>query len=285
MHTPNEEQAEYWGKSPSGVKWLTYEDQLDHVFTPVLDLVLSRANIVEGMRVLDIGCGTGVSSLAAAKRVGGSGHVQSADISQAFLDRAQERARAENLTNMSFLCADAQTQAFPEGEFDAAISRFGVMFFQDSVAAFRNIASALKPGGQMTFAAWGPLAGNPWFKIPHVSATARLGNPPKYGRFAPGPLAFHDLDHVAGMMNDAGLTDIKADPVPLSLPGFNGVPGTAALCTRVGPAARVIGYFNGTDEDVAAIEADVAKNLEQFDTENGIEIPAIINLFQARRAA
>ncbi len=284
MHTPNEEQAEYWGKSSSGVRWLTYEDQLDHVFAPVLNLVLNRANIGDGMRVLDIGCGTGVSSLAAAKRVGSSGHVQSADISQAFLDRAEERARAENLNNMSFLYADAQTHAFAEGEFDAAISRFGVMFFQDSVAAFRNIARALKPGGQMTFAAWGPLSTNPWFKIPHIAAAARLGNPPKYGRYAPGPLAFHDLDHVAGMMAEAGLTDIEANPVPLRLPGYNGVKGTAALCTRVGPAARVISHFNGTERDVAAIETDVAKEVEQFDGKNGVEIPAVINLFQARRA-
>ncbi|MFY2826671.1 class I SAM-dependent methyltransferase [Ruegeria sp. MALMAid1280] len=284
MTSANEEQAEYWGQSENGTKWLTYEDQLDHAFAPVLNLVLNRAELSAGMKVLDIGCGTGVSTLAAARRVGPDGQVLAADISQPFLDRATARALENGLDNIQFQYADAQTFAFEPDLMDAAISRFGVMFFSDSVAAFANIAKALKPGAQMTFAAWAPLDVNPWFRVPHIAAVKRLGHPPRVDRYAPGPLAFHDLDHVTGMMVQAGLSDVKAEAVPVKLQGVNGVEGTAALCTRVGPAARVIAYFDGDERDVQAIQKDVTTEFQHLQNGTKPHIPAVINLFQARRS-
>ncbi|WP_170399023.1 class I SAM-dependent methyltransferase [Ruegeria arenilitoris] len=284
MTSANEEQAEYWGQSESGTKWLTYEDHLDHAFAPVLDLVLNRADLSVGMKVLDIGCGTGVSTLAAARSVGPDGHVLAADISQPFLDRAATRASEDGLDNIRFQFADTQTYSFEPALMDAAISRFGVMFFSDSVAAFANIAKALKPGAQMTFAAWGPLDVNPWFRVPHIAAVKRLGQPPRVDRYAPGPLAFHDLDHVTGMMVQAGLSDVKAEAVALDLQAVNGVEGTAALCTRVGPAARVIAHFDGDERDVQAIQKDVTAEFHHLQSQAEPHIPAVINLFQARRS-
>ncbi len=280
----NEEQAEFWGKSEQGAKWLTFEDQLDHAFAPVLDLVLNRAALSPGMRVLDIGCGTGVSAIATARAVGAEGHVLAADISQPFLDRAAKRAESERLRTLTFQYADAQTFAFEPGQMDAAISRFGVMFFNDSVAALRNIANALKPGGQMTFAAWGPLADNPWFKIPHVAAVQRMGQPPRVDRYAPGPLAFHDLDHVKGLMTQAGLSDVTGEAVPVDLTGFGGVEATAHLVTRVGPAGRVVAHFEGDAADTDAIQATVAEEFRQYQSGSDVLVPATINLYQARRA-
>ncbi|WP_271947212.1 class I SAM-dependent methyltransferase [Ruegeria faecimaris] len=284
MQSVNEEQAEYWGKSESGAKWLTYQDQLDQLMASVLDLVLENAQLKLGMHVLDIGCGTGESSLAAARLVGPDGDVLAADISQAFLDRASARASENGLSNISFQHADAQIFGFPANQLDSAISRFGVMFFDDTVAAFANIARALKPGGQMTFAAWGPLDDNPWFKIPHIAAVKRLGQPPRVDRYAPGPLAFHDLDHVTGMMQQAGLSDIQAQAISLNLPGAGGSEEIAALCTRVGPAARTIAHFEGTEQDAAAIQHEVCQEFAQFTSETGLHIPAVINLYQARRS-
>lgn len=282
--TENEEQAEFWGKSEQGAKWLTFEDQLDHAFAPVLDLVLNRAALSWGMRVLDIGCGTGVSAMAAARAVGAEGHVLAADISQPFLDRAAERAERHGIQTITFQQADAQTYAFEPGRMDAAISRFGVMFFSDSVAAFRNIASALKPGGQMTFASWGPLDVNPWFKIPHVAAVQRMGQPPRVDRYAPGPLAFHDLDHVKGLMTQAGLSDVSGEAVTVNLTGFGGVESTANLVTRIGPAGRVVAHFEGDGTDTMAIQEAVAAEFRQYQSSSDVLIPATINLYQARLA-
>ncbi|MEO1108212.1 MAG: class I SAM-dependent methyltransferase [Pseudomonadota bacterium] len=285
MAIANEEQAEYWGNSASGVKWLTFEDQLDHLMTPVLKLVLDRADLELGTRVLDIGCGTGASSIEAATCVGPDGHVLGADISSSFLDRARSRAADAGLKNTEFQHADAQVFPFKAEDRDALISRFGVMFFADSIAAFSNMAKALKPGAQMTFAAWGSLYGNPWFRIPHIAAISRLGDMPKVDRYAPGPMAFHDIDHVTGILAKAGLTDIHADSVQLDLNGIGTELDSAALCMRVGPAARVISHFEGTAKDIAAIEASVARELAHFVTANGLKIPALINLYQARRGA
>ena len=283
MDFANKEQAEYWGNSASGTSWLTYEDQLDHLMQPVLDLVLNRSGLTPGMRVLDIGCGTGASTIAAAHHVSPDGHALGIDISNGFLERARNRAQAKGLKNLSFEVTDAQVEPFPANDRDAAISRFGVMFFEDTVAAFANIAKALKPQAKMTFAAWAPLADNLWFKTPFVAAARRLGNPPKVDPNAPGPLAFQDLDRIANMLSDAGLVQIHAEKVCLSLTPKGTVQDAATLCVRVGPAARVISHFEGTEADAAAIQAEVAREFDQFITEQGVRIPATINLFQASR--
>ncbi len=282
MLTINGDQEEFWGKSEMGTRWLTFEDQLDHLFAPVLDLVLDHAALADGMRVIDIGCGTGASALQAARQVGPKGHVLGVDISEQFLERARNRADQVKLDNLEFRYADAQVAELSSGDFDAMISRFGVMFFTDPGAAFANMAHALKPGGQITFAAWGGLSENPWFKIPHISAVKRLGQPPKVDRNAPGPLAFHDRDRVAGLMAQADLNDIRIEAVPLALTAPASVEDAAHLCTRVGPAARVIAHFEGTQEDVDAIVHDVAEEFDAFQTSKGVQVPAVINLLRAR---
>lgn len=282
MLTINGDQEEFWGKSEMGTRWLTFEDQLDHLFTPVLDLVLDRAALSDGMRVIDIGCGTGASALRAAQQVGSDGHVLGVDISEQFLERARNRAARAQLSNLAFQYADAQVADLGTNNCDAMISRFGVMFFSDPVAAFANMARALKPGGQMTFAAWGGLSENPWFKIPHVAAVKRLGQPPKVDRNAPGPLAFHDRDSVAALMSSAGLTDIRVEAIPLMLFGPKTMADAALLCTRVGPAARVVAHFEGTQTDVDAIVDAVAEEFKAYQTSEGVKIPAAINLLQAR---
>lgn len=282
MLTINEDQEEFWGKSEMGTRWLTFEDQLDSLFTPVLDLVLDQAALQPGMRVLDIGCGTGASALRAARQVGPEGRVLGVDISEQFLKRARDRAARDQLEGLAFQYADAQVSDLGAGRFDALISRFGVMFFSDPVAAFANMARALKPGGQMTFAAWGGLSENPWFKTPHVMAVKRLGQPPKVDRNAPGPLAFHDRERVAGLMSAAGLSDVQVKAVPLTLTGPATVENAALLCTRVGPAARVIAHFEGTQEDVDAIVNSVAAEFKAHQTPEGVKVPAVINLIQAR---
>ncbi len=282
MADDNTEQAEYWGASPSGAKWLTFEDRLDAAFAPVLDLVLDRAALGPGDRVLDIGCGTGASLIAAAQRVGPTGHVTGADISQQLVARAIDRVAAHGLEHIDIRLEDAQTATFPEQSYDALISRFGVMFFSDTVAAFANMAKALKPGATLTFAAWGPLGGNPWFKLPHLVAVERLGAMPKSDRNAPGPLAFHDAARISALLADAGLDHISVDAVDMRLTP----PGTRAeaadLMTNVGPAARVMAHHSGTAADARAIAATVAAEIEAFEQDGAVLLPALINIYQAR---
>lgn len=282
MDSPNADQRDYWSASPSGAKWLTYEDQLDAVLAPVLDLVIARSEIGPGDKVLDIGCGTGASLLAAARAVGSAGDVLGVDISAPFLDRAGQRARAAGPGRISVLNADAQVHAFAPGARDALISRFGVMFFSDPQAAFANMARALRPGGSMTFAAWSGMTNNPWFRVPFEAAAARLGRPPAADPDAPGPMAFQDSPRVMDLMRRAGLDKVSCEVVTVALTPAGGADDVAALCLRVGPAARLMAEFGGSAADAQAIEADILARFSELDRDGRITVPAEINLFRAR---
>lgn len=204
---PNADQREAWSERLA-TKWIARQDDLDRVFAGVLDATIAQAGIADGARVLDIGCGGG-SSCRLAAQAAADVQVTGVDISAPLLDRA--RARAGDLP-VRYVEADAQLDDLrPLGPFSHVISRFGVMFFADPVAAFANIASALSPGARLSLAAWGPPAGNPWFTLPHHTAAERLGRPPPADRSAPGPFAFHDADRVADILRRAGLTDVAVE--------------------------------------------------------------------------
>ena len=136
MTLDNSDQAEFWTTS-AGQKWVEQQEMLDAFMQPVLDGVLNRAALRLGQQVLDIGCGTGASTLQAADHVGGDGFVFGADISPTML--AHARTRAATVWNVAFQIADASEYAFDTAAYDHLISRFGVMFFADPVASFQNM--------------------------------------------------------------------------------------------------------------------------------------------------
>lgn len=280
---PNRDQAEFWSSEP-GAKWVENAVILDAMFAPVLRRLLDAARLPRGARVLDIGCGTGASSLEAARAVGPEGHVTGADISPLMLARARERAAQAGLSNTAFISADAQTHPFAPATFDAMISRFGMMFFADPVAGFASIARALKPGAAMTFIAWGPLAANPWFAVPRAAAVERLGPPAPADPRAPGPMAFAEPEYVVDLLTQAGLAEAAAEEVTVMLTPAGTLAEVAAFATEVGPASRILREKEGTAEDARAIGAEVRRRLEPFVTGDGLHVPAALNLFTAKAA-
>ena len=278
MTDPNALQADYWN-SESGKVWLQIEGFMDTALAPVLARLLARLLISPGERVLDIGCGTGASTLAAAALAGPSGHVMGLDISAPLLDRA--RQRAQHVPGVGFVLADAQTYAFIPASHDAVLSRFGVMFFSDPEAAFANIASALLPGGRMVFAAWAPIEGNPWFKVPRDVAVDRLGRPAPSDPLAPGPLAFQDPDRVRGILRAAGLADVQVVTEELLLTPPGSLAEVAKTVTRVGPASRIIAERAGTEADAQAIINGVMQEFAGFAVAGALALPATIHLVSA----
>ncbi|WP_147105418.1 class I SAM-dependent methyltransferase [Tateyamaria sp. syn59] len=276
----NAEQEEFW-TSDAGPNWVAEQENMDALLAPVLDLLLDRTPLKSGDTVLDIGCGTGVSVAAAARIVGAQGHVTGLDISQTMLDLAAQRTTANNT---GFLKADAQSHSF-DTPFDAMISRFGIMFFDDTVAALANLNTALAPGGTMTFAAWGPAPQNPYFMVPAKAAIGVLGEMPKVDRTLPGPFAFEDSARVLGMMTRAGLSDPGVETVHLDLTAPGDATETAALLLKIGPAQRAIAHHEADAAATARVQEAVANAISQFDTDLGLRIPACIHIYTARKPA
>ena len=276
----NKGQEEYWA-SPAGLRWIEHENALDSAMAGLLDLMLDAADIIAYDRVIDIGCGTGASTIGAARRAT-EGNALGVDISKPLLDRAMTRAKEEGAVNVTFLLADGQTHRFAAESFDILVSRIGMSFFADTVSALRNLAAGMKPGGWMAFVCWASVGQNPWLQIPKQAAEARLGTLPAGDPRAPGPTAFQDLGCVTDLMRSAGLEDIEGQAVEVWLTPPDGARGAARAASSVGPAARINNAFGGTETDAALIEDDVAKVFEQFLRGEQVRVPAVFNLFTCR---
>jgi SAM-dependent methyltransferase len=152
--------------------------------------------------------------------------------------------------NVGFAEHDAQTARFA-APFDAAFSRFGVMFFADPVLAFANIRAALRPGGRLAFVCWRGAAENPWMMVPLAAALRFLPAPPPVDPREPGPFAFADADRLRGVLNDAGFSRIAIDAFDTEIGGF-GLDEALTLALRVGPLGKLLRETPGQQEQVVA---------------------------------
>jgi SAM-dependent methyltransferase len=191
-------------------------DGIDRMLAPVADALLGAAALQRGERVLDIGCGAGATALLAAEAVGRDGRVDGVDITREMLDIAAARAATHGRTNVGFVDADAQRDDLP-GPVDVAISRFGTMFFDDPVAAFRNIRHALAPQGRLCLATWQPLDANAWLVVPGAALLHWIELPETSGA-GPGMFSQSDPAVIETTLTDAGYHDVTIQPVKLALP-------------------------------------------------------------------
>jgi SAM-dependent methyltransferase len=277
----NADQRVFWNSQP-GQNWLANQADLVALHAGVSDLLLAETAPAPGERILDVGCGASASTLAFADAVGPKGFVTGLDISEPLLARAAERTRDAGLGNVAFVLADAAHHRFTDA-YDAIVSRFGLRFFADPVSAFRNLATALRPGGRIVFAAWTAADRNPWFTLPLAAAEARLGPGAPTPPDAPGPMAFHDIARVVGILEAAGFAEARglARTVDLHHPG--GLDAATGLAGRIGPAMRHIRDKGGSDADTRAIATGLRDAFGRFVTPDGIRVPAEVNLFRARR--
>lgn len=142
MAFANIEQAEFW--SQIAPTWIELEGRMEEAGGLPGELAMDRLDLRPGQRVVDLGCGAGRTTVELASRVGPGGSVVGVDISAGMLAAARERAARLGAGNVEFVHADVQVHDLGEARFDAAYSRFGVMFFADPVAAFANVRRALR---------------------------------------------------------------------------------------------------------------------------------------------
>jgi SAM-dependent methyltransferase len=205
----NADQAASWD-GPEGAHWSTNADHYDTSLRAHLTLLQGVAGIGTNESVLDIGCGNGTSTLEAA-RAASSGRAVGIDLSSAMLARARDAATAAGLTNAEFVQGDAQIYPFAETAFDVAISRFGVMFFADPLAAFTNLIGALEPGGRIAWIVWRSLEENEFFST--VRAALAVGRDlPSPPSGVPSPFGLADRDFTEQALRTAGFAEIELAP-------------------------------------------------------------------------
>ncbi|MBZ9907846.1 class I SAM-dependent methyltransferase [Mesorhizobium sp. BR115XR7A] len=234
---PNTRQAALWNDA-SGKAWVEMQPILDEILAPFERLVVDAGYPGEGGNVLDIGCGAGATTLAMARRVGNNGRCVGLDISQPLIALATERTQAEEVANASFEVGDAQTYAFESGRFDAVVSRFGIMFFDDPVAAFSNIRQAARRGGKLAFVAWRSPAENDFMTTAARAAAPFLPTAPAPDPDAPGQFAFADGAKVKRILEASGWSSI--DVRQANLPCKIAEGDLMMYATRLGPLAAAL---------------------------------------------
>ncbi len=201
-----------WG-GVGGRNWVEAQDLLDQVFGPLEEHLVAPLVSGSSARVLDVGCGTGGTTLAAARRLGAGGTSVGIDLSDPMITAARARAE-EHGAAADFIQADAQAHDFNPGSFDLIISRFGVMFFEDFVQAFINLRRAATTGAELRVIAWRSAAENPFMTTAERAAGHLLPNLPARGQpGGPGQFAFADHGHVHGILEASGWGNIDIRPV------------------------------------------------------------------------
>jgi SAM-dependent methyltransferase len=280
---PNRDQAEYWNAEP-GSNWTKRQGELDAQLGPIGRVAMEALEIIAGEHLLDVGCGCGHTTLELAKTVGPTGSATGADLSREMLACARDRARESGLPNVTFVEADAQTEVLGPGRFDGVYSRFGVMFFDDPEAAFRNLLNALRPGGRLGFVCWQPLLENPWMMVPLAAAAQHVQLPPPPPPGTPGPFAFGDPDRVRGILEGAGFEKVRIDPWRGELaPGGGRLSTGVDLFLEIGPVSRVLREAGAGPEVKKRVVEAIREAIVPFEGPDGVRMPCATWIVTARR--
>lgn len=270
----NAGQLDNWD-GDTGAFWAAHADRFDEGVAAYRSQFLAAAAIDQTATVLDIGCGSGQTTRDAARCATALG----VDLSSRMIELARRRAESEQIANAAFQQADAQVHPFPDQSFDVAISRHGVMFFGDPVAAFTNIARALRPGGRLALLTWQPFERNDFLSalFTALAAGREVPIPPSD---APSPFALSDPDRVRSLLTSAGFSDVQLHG--LQEPIYFGRDPDDAFEYVSGQHA---GMVRDLDPDTRARALqDLRASLADHHTEQGVLYDSAAWLIQARRS-
>lgn len=270
MHEPttpggrNETQIAYWN-GDVGQRWTAHQKRLDRMLAPIGAEIVRTAGVRAGECVLDVGCGCGDSAIRLATLVGPNGQVTAVDVSRPMLAFARERAGTD-LPQLEFREADAATHDFGARRYDLLFSRFGVMFFEEPLAAFAHMRACLKPGGRLAFACWREARENEWVRVPMSAARERVPQVPPVDPLAPGPFAFGDGERVRSILASAGFAAIDTRPFDVQLEMGESLEVAVAHVVAFGPVSRLLA--DSTPDQKASVESALRQALRPF-AQNG----------------
>lgn len=250
-----------------------------HSQVPLADL-----DLAPGSKVVDVGCGWGDTAIELAQKTGPKGFVLGLDCVEQFLHKARADARAANMWNVRFEAADVERYAF-EPEFDFCFSRFGMMFFENPVAAMRNIRSALRPGGQLMFIVWRTIDDNPWLGLGKQTVLNYLQSPGDDARTCgPGPFSMANPETVKKQLEIAGYDDINFRCIDGPVTVGADIDDAVRFQLNLGPAGEIFREAGDQAERMREeIEQAMRKAFKPYLTDNGVVMPSSSWTITARR--
>jgi SAM-dependent methyltransferase len=257
----NEKAAAFWATAAPA--WLDLEWHYEETLGEPGRWAMERLQLSPGASVVDLGCGSGRTTLELARRVGSSGNVVGVDITSELLENGQALARERGVSNVSFVRADIQVADLGSRVFDRAYSRMGVMFFKDPVAAFTVVRRALRDGGRLSFACFQSPSENEWLRVPTMAGFDSLGvSPPRPDPERPDNFSFADVERVRSILAAAGFgaVDIEARNDFVVMPEEQ-IAKNAAARTRVGVIAELLRDMDASGERRTQVEGDIERAL------------------------
>ena len=262
----NDEQYEFWNKG-IGQKWVKEDDSMNERFTILTKEFFSRAKINKDDRVLDIGCGGGITSFEASKLVGENGYVIGADISEILLDLAKRKY--SNIKNLEFKYCDVQNYEFEKKSFSKVISRFGIMFFENPIKAFKNINDSIQNGGSLNFVCWTNVMENEFFTAAANIIIKYLNKDfPEISR-APGPFAFSEEEYVKQILEASAFKNVKVEKVYSLISTNDSAVKDGGLLFNIGLAGRLLSEESLPEEELSIIRDEIIE-MSKKRQENGI---------------
>jgi SAM-dependent methyltransferase len=277
MSETNAEQRDYWN-SDNVREWIAEPQRYDEMLGPFVDPILDAAAVGATSRVLDVGCGNGALTVAAARRAT-EGSSKGVDLSEGMVANAQERSGT--IDNVEFAVGDAQLPV--AGTFDAIVSRFGIMFFEEPATAWQHLVAALAPGGRLAFACWRPPEENEWVAV-QVQAILRHVPPPDDGDAdGPGPFRYGDPAPLVDGLRAAGLDGVDASPFDASilLGGHGTLDEAIEFISHSGMTRRFLG--EAPSDVCEAALAEVRSALEPYVTPDGVRLGAAVWIVSGTR--
>jgi SAM-dependent methyltransferase len=269
---------DYW-QEDGGRNWVANIDATEALLEPLSVHLYDRAAAQSGEAVLDVGCGGGRTSLALARSVGEQGRVVGVDVSGPILAVAQERGA--EVDNLEFKLANAETANLGAERFDLLFSRFGVMFFDDPLAAFTNLRRSLKPGGRLTFLTWRSMEENPWLSAPAAVAFEILPPPEPPDPTAPGPFSLADEVRTTDLLEAAGFNAVSHVPVNHEM-HWPDVESTLNYLLNMGPAGAMLREADDVDLE-QEVRTAVGDLLDTFLKGDGVRMQSAVWLVTASK--
>ena len=279
----NSEMRAAWN-AESGDNWVKLQTQFDRMLAVWAQLLAATVEIAPGERVLDIGCGCGATTREAATAAGPTGLAVGVDLSEQMLARGRELAEAEGVDNLRFVAGDCQVDELAtDGLYDAAVSRFGVMFFEDPAAAFTNIGRALRPGGRLAFVSWAPMGQQGWLVVPAAAALAHVPLPSFGADGGPGMFSLADPAAVTDLLHKAGWRDVEivSHERPVLVAGGGSIDQAVDFLLSTGPGRAMMAEASPEAAELAT--AAIRDALAEHATAAGVTLSGVAQLVTARR--